>query len=127
MYAAVIQEGLKIGSADSPVAQATKLGWVLTGPTSVDESLKPKGLVHGLHTSVEPTLSEVLSKFWQIEEVPSIPLLSPEDQRCEDHYSKTVSRNEQGRFRVLRPSQTPVTLRWRVYFAQRDARQKTHS
>ena len=77
MYATVIQEGLKIGSADSPVAQATKLGWVLTGPTSVDESLKPKGLVHGLHTSVEPTLSEVLSKFWQIEEVPSIPLLSP--------------------------------------------------
>ena len=90
VYPAVIQEGLKIGSADSPVAQATKLSWVLTGPTSVDESFKPKGLVHGLPTSVEPTLSEVLSKFWQID-VPFIPLLSPEDQRCEDHYSKTVS------------------------------------
>ena len=45
----------------------------------------------------------MLMKFWQIEEIPSKPPLSPDDQFCEDYFVSSVTRNAEGRFVVRLP------------------------
>ena len=42
-------------------------------------------------------------RFWEQEEVPSKPLLKPDEQWCEDHFDLTHTRDETGRFIVRLP------------------------
>ena len=80
LYLSLILEGLRIGAAQAPVAQQTKLGWILTGPT-IDP---PPITSHATVVSCATTLatSEVLRRFWEVEEVPATPTLTPEDEEC---------------------------------------------
>ena len=47
------------------------------------------------------SLNESLLKFWELEAVPSISIMSPNDQTCMRHLKETYTRNAHGRF-VLR-------------------------
>lgn len=93
-------EQQKIGPIGCPVAQSTHLGWILSGPVdSINNSTSAK--IFSL--TADTPLSEVLSKFWEIEEIPNISTKSLEDRKCEEHFEKTYTRTADGRFVVKLP------------------------
>ncbi|XP_024892035.1 uncharacterized protein LOC112467583 [Temnothorax curvispinosus] len=87
-------------------------GWLVLGP--VDTSSSASAAVH--HVSIqerEDALDELLSRFWTQEEVPASNNLelTPDEQRCEEHFKSTVSRDSTGRYTVRLPlKSSPDTL-----------------
>ncbi|XP_039311874.1 uncharacterized protein LOC105204988 [Solenopsis invicta] len=75
--------------------QKTRLGWVIAGNATSQRPANP--ICHLTR------LEELISKFWKIEEVATNKSLSPEEIACEEHYQRTVSRNEDGRYIVRLP------------------------
>ena len=101
LYPQLIEEGLRKGPDDGIIAQATGLGWIITGsaPTSTsDPSRVASFLCH-----IDLNLATLLIRFWQQEEAESdkpTPL-SKDERECEDHFIKTHKRRADGRY-VLR-------------------------
>ncbi|XP_071578007.1 uncharacterized protein [Temnothorax nylanderi] len=95
-----------------PIAQLSIFGWLVLGP--VDTSSSASAAVH--HASIqerEDALDELLAKFWTQEEVPASNNheLTPDEQRCEEYYKSTVSRDSTGRYTVRLPlKSSPDTL-----------------
>nr|XP_053620905.1 uncharacterized protein LOC128681202 [Plodia interpunctella] len=86
-------------SYTSPYALETVLGFVVVGsaPARVDD-----------YTSVSycctaDPLESAVRKFWEIEEVNVPPILSPDDKVCEEIYSRTTTRDSNGRYIVALP------------------------
>ncbi|XP_018406810.1 PREDICTED: uncharacterized protein LOC108782911 [Cyphomyrmex costatus] len=102
VYSQIIEEGLIKGDTTSPIAQRTKLGWILSGPFNNN---KASEISQGYHISVDKDLHDLLQRFWKLEEVSSTTtsLLSIEVQECEQHYKQTHSRDQQGRYIVRLP------------------------
>lgn len=48
-------------------------------------------------------LDAILERFWQIDDFDRGRALSPDDQWCEDHFNRTVSRRDDGRYVVRLP------------------------
>ncbi|XP_018377661.1 PREDICTED: uncharacterized protein LOC108770524 [Trachymyrmex cornetzi] len=72
VYGYIIADGLVKGPPDSPIAQSTKLGWVISGPTEEIPTLKDHSV-------------------------------TPDEQRCEEHFQLTHTRDPQGRYVVWLP------------------------
>jgi len=109
IYSNIIEDGLIKGSADIPVAQKTKLGWMISGPTSayvIPNSSK------SYHVSADQELYDLLHSFWEIDKVStSSSHLSIEEQECEDHFKSTHQRDSTGRYIVRLPfKQSPDKL-----------------
>ncbi|XP_055680312.1 uncharacterized protein LOC129788362 [Lutzomyia longipalpis] len=83
------------GNNDEPVAQLTIFGWTAAGkiPSEV------RGFT-SMHTHCD--LDDSLKKFWMSENVPSDKkkCYTKEEQFCEDHFAKTHTRDESGRYVV---------------------------
>ncbi|XP_011883830.1 PREDICTED: uncharacterized protein LOC105570980 [Vollenhovia emeryi] len=71
--------------------QKTRLGWVLAGSTTLNDS--PKSFLCGL-TSLESQIA----KFWTIEEITTIKPKSEEEIKCEAHFVKNTIRDKTGRY-----------------------------
>ncbi|XP_011859699.1 PREDICTED: uncharacterized protein LOC105557140 [Vollenhovia emeryi] len=112
----IIQDGLVKGVINSPTAQRTIFGWIISGPcgfqpnpnlsSSAPCGLQPTPVVsQSYHVSLDRELFEVLSRFWELEDIPcsSRSLLSTEHHACEDHFQSTHSRDENGRYIVRLP------------------------
>lgn len=94
----IMKNGILKLKKSKVTAQATHLGWILSGPvqeTSVSHSI----VVH--NASVEPT--DVLQKFWEMEDFPEPKPMSVEDQYCEDLFRTTTTRDQNGRYCVRLP------------------------
>lgn len=98
-------EGIKRNICGEASAYNTVFGWVLIGPINISQ-------IQTFTTSVTPTgessmgevsLSETLKRFWEQEEVPSAPTLSPEDNYCEQFFNDTTIRLPDGRYMVRLP------------------------
>ncbi|XP_018376447.1 PREDICTED: uncharacterized protein LOC108769758 [Trachymyrmex cornetzi] len=76
--------------------QKTRLGWVVAGGASTPNP--SKNVVCHL-----TNLENLLSKFWEIEEVIINKPLSEEENECEKHFMETVSRNDDSRYTVRLP------------------------
>ncbi|XP_025269128.1 uncharacterized protein LOC112639446 [Camponotus floridanus] len=102
VYHQIIREGLKKGPIDSPIAQLTAFGWIISGPTSANRTSL---LTNSYHASMDQQLFDVLRKFWEQQEVciNKSSSLSPEEQACEKHFQDTHSRDPQGRYVVSLP------------------------
>ena len=82
------------------VLQKTHLGWIVAG--AINSSALQNNLQ--CHFLTQSTLSDAnLTKFWEMEEVPSTKLLSPEEQTCENHFRNNTQRNSEGRYVVRLP------------------------
>ncbi|XP_046145697.1 uncharacterized protein LOC114881477 [Osmia bicornis bicornis] len=92
----------------SPIGLTTIFGWVFLGPLVTGS---PHGEKVALHGTADHELHELLTKFWIQEEVPSKPsqALTPEEQECEAHFSRTHSRDSSGRYVVRLPLLGPRT------------------
>ncbi|XP_018399905.1 PREDICTED: uncharacterized protein LOC108777491 [Cyphomyrmex costatus] len=88
---------IKLNSC-STMLQKTKFGWIVSGKI---KSLEP--LTTSLCHISRGTLDDAVQRFWEIEELPAKRILSPEDEKCEQHYKETFKRLSSGRFSVRLP------------------------
>ncbi|XP_031785976.1 uncharacterized protein LOC116417364 [Nasonia vitripennis] len=103
VYAAIIRPGLRVGATDTPVAQETVFGWILTGRASSAPESDTAQSAQACHVDVEPSILTLLERFWEMEEISTSKVLSEEDQYCEDYFADTVYRDSKGRFVVRLP------------------------
>ncbi|XP_073949024.1 uncharacterized protein [Choristoneura fumiferana] len=84
----------------APPAFLTAFGYVLMGdyPCKSDPSNAISFTAHVLND-----LESSLNQFWELEEIPFKRHLSPEETKCENLYTTSVSRNEEGRYTVALP------------------------
>ncbi len=76
----------------------TVFGWVVSGKTP-DSSKQLQTTI----TILKSVMTFDLSQFWELEEVPSSPKLTAEEQACEAHFQQTTTQDEDGRFVVQLP------------------------
>ncbi|XP_057333711.1 uncharacterized protein LOC130672924 [Microplitis mediator] len=82
------------------VLQKTQLGWIVAG--EIDNQSTAQNIV--CHLSIRASSSDLdLSRFWELEEVPSNRVFSPEESACEEHYKLHTTRDNSGRYVVRLP------------------------
>ncbi|KAH9636832.1 hypothetical protein HF086_017075 [Spodoptera exigua] len=92
VYSDIIMSGLIKGPIQAPIAQQTRLGWILSGNVKT----------FACHVVVNDITS--IAKFWEIEDIhESSPTLSSADQYCEEHYQSTTKRLNSGQYEVALP------------------------
>lgn len=102
-FSEILLDGVLKGQMSHPIAQNTKLGWILSGKT------------HSGHTPVIPIMSVVVDneslsnsfkQFLESEEIPSEKPLSPDELLAEQIYVETTKRCDDGRYMVKLPFKT---------------------
>lgn len=107
LYHQIIQAGLSKGQTDSPIAQLTSFGWILSGPSGQTSSIQP---AQGYHCSCERDWYGLIEDFWRQEELIEVkPSLSPAEEECEKTFVSTYTRVESGKYQVRLPLNGPVT------------------
>ncbi|XP_077272766.1 uncharacterized protein LOC143903178 [Temnothorax americanus] len=119
LYSKLILDGVRKGSSGQPIAQNTIFGWVLSDPMSTLPSSSRTITVQ--HCSSLLSLNRELRNFWEVEEVPRLTTLSPEDQQCEEHFLNTHSRCSDGRYVVHLPFKRgpPIAIGDSYHIAER--------
>lgn len=84
---------------NQPTLQKTLLGWIVGGKTCTYGPSESK--VCSLSTNQQ--INETLAKFWDMEHIHIETPFSPEERLCIEHFEKTTTRNEDGRFIVRLP------------------------
>ncbi|KMQ84153.1 bel12-ag transposon polyprotein, partial [Lasius niger] len=99
-YAHIVLPDLRRGGTLEPIAQHTRLGWILLGAVGAGHVAS----VSSMQCSTTEDLASLVRRFWEWEEPPSIALpLSAENQECEDFFSRTLKRLSDGRYQVRLP------------------------
>ncbi|XP_074103430.1 uncharacterized protein LOC141530304 [Cotesia typhae] len=95
-------------SPNEPLAIHTIFGWAFLGPASSQARNHP---LRSLHTVTNDELQDSLTKFWVQKEVPDQikPSLSLAEAQCEDYYTSTLSRNQEGRYVVRIPLSAEIS------------------
>lgn len=86
------------GTDCQPVALKTVFGWALMGRSSTNISCNTTSLF----ASIDP-VDKILRKFWEIEELPAVEKTSLPEQKCEEIYRTTTTRQSDGRYIVHLP------------------------
>jgi len=97
-----------IRSLDLPSALHTQFGWIIVRALKGLNTASTASSLTVCTTSEDHTLGELMHQFWAFEE-PNIPH-SPvtEDENCERHFQKTVSRDSNGRFYIALPFKSAI-------------------
>ncbi|KAJ8949758.1 hypothetical protein NQ318_005081, partial [Aromia moschata] len=96
----IFQPGRILGNTNEPIALNTVFGYVLMGKMSANSLPTIQSFLCNMSTvSVET----ILKKFWEVETVPEVTCLSPDDKLCEQKFVSTYSRDATGRFTVSLP------------------------
>ncbi|XP_022166687.1 uncharacterized protein LOC111031163, partial [Myzus persicae] len=82
-----------------PSALETTLGWIILG-SSVDKDKSPKVT---LMLTSEVTIDNLLRTFWEIEEPIPTNKFFTGDQKCEEFFCRTTTRDATGRFTLSLP------------------------
>lgn len=100
-YASIVQPELRRGGPLEPIAQRTRLGWILLGAVGAEHIATT---VSALQCTSQDDLSTAVRRFWEWEELPRAVLpLSRNEQECEEHFVKTHRRLPDGRYQVSLP------------------------
>ncbi|XP_015437899.1 PREDICTED: uncharacterized protein LOC107193038 [Dufourea novaeangliae] len=105
VYNRLLLDGVRRGSSDQPVAQESRMGWILTGglSRSSGQTTSAKALP-GVHCCImDRGLDDLLQQFWQQEEVQVVVPPTPDDEACEQHFKSTYRRMPERRFMVRLP------------------------
>lgn len=96
----ILMDGIKRDKPTMPIAQQTKLGWVLSGGCA-DNTTK----VHCNLTLHDETndITEQLRKFWEVEEVEQPPQRILDEIEIETQFQTSVQRCADGKFMVKLP------------------------
>ncbi|XP_074115214.1 uncharacterized protein LOC141537907 [Cotesia typhae] len=101
-YGSIIKPGVIAGNPGQPIAIQTVFGWAILGPAGPSSITAPAHQGHLISTS---QLHELVSRFWEQEEVPAShqESFSAEEAECEAHFIATHSRDSSGRYIVRLP------------------------
>lgn len=116
-FAEILDYGLIKGEPHQPIAQKTKLGWIISGGHGPSESVQLNTLITideeeetgeeiHIHTLTSESLTDQLKAFWEIEEIAKTNDWSIEDQECVDFFLKNVTRTNDGKFCMRIPFKT---------------------
>jgi len=94
----IIRDGVRRDPAGALLAQNSIFGWILFG--QVDSAADPEKRIHVHHATALDEVNIWLKRFWELDSVPTPSAFSAEEQRCEDHFSRTHSRLSSGRYIV---------------------------
>ncbi|KAJ8977406.1 hypothetical protein NQ317_003187 [Molorchus minor] len=97
----LIGEKRIVGPPHTPVAIETTLGFVVMGEAPVLSS--STNSTYNFCLTLEPPLESLIKKFWEVEDIPSTSLVSPEDEECEKLFRSSYSRDSSGRYTVALP------------------------
>lgn len=102
VYWNLIKDGNISLGEDMPCLQLTKLGWIMGGTLSLQSQIHNN---YCLITCIElGKLNEQITKFWEVENYSNLKQhLSPTEKYCEEHFEKTVKKDDSGRFIVKIP------------------------
>lgn len=90
IYSSIILNGI-IREKNSPIAQQTRLGWILCGN------------VKSYQCNIVLNNVTDLERFWTTEDIVETTSMSQEDDQCVQYYKTTTTRNEEGRYIVRLP------------------------
>lgn len=101
LYSQIIEEGIVKGEPNTPIAQSTKIGWIISGVAGHTKTNNP---TQGYHVTVNNELFDIVKRFWEVEEISTFNKpLSTDEQECENHFKATHSRDADGRYVVKLP------------------------
>lgn len=104
-------------------AQQTKFGWIIyqSNEDKIQELRRNTLHITDSNGAGENNeLHKLLTKFWEIEALPTVKNLSPEQQRCEQIFSDTHTRDSEGRYIVHLPFNSTIsTLGKSKYIAKK--------
>ncbi|XP_053596241.1 uncharacterized protein LOC128668099 [Microplitis demolitor] len=82
------------------VLHKTLLGWIVAG--EINSNLSVSNV--SCHLNLNSPSSDIsLTRFWEVEEIPSVAILSSEEKACEEHYKLHTTRTVEGRYVVRLP------------------------
>jgi len=110
LYPRIIQDGVRRDPAGSLLAQNSIFGWILS--RRMHSVAKPETRIHVHHATALDEVNILLKRFWELDSVPTSSAHSVEEQRCEEHFSRTHSRLSSGRYMVRIPfkSDPPIDI-----------------
>ncbi|XP_063914797.1 uncharacterized protein LOC135131147 [Zophobas morio] len=111
VYSQLLSGEVVKGQKGEPDALGTALGHVLVGQhTASTANTNLHSFITTVNTCCE--LERSIQKLWEVEAVPRLQTLSPDEELCEDIYNKTYTRTDKGRFVVSLPFRdTPPTFK----------------
>lgn len=86
-----------------PIFQETMLGWIVGGkyePENILTNNHSFFINSDLNSNENKLLNKTVERFWELESIPSKKHLSKDEERCENHFVDTHSRNDSGRYVV---------------------------
>ncbi|XP_065075282.1 uncharacterized protein LOC135699026 [Ochlerotatus camptorhynchus] len=99
-YSLLENQQISLGT-DYPILQKTVFGFVICG--KVTEQSATGVVVQSSHLCTDESLDSQLERFWEIENLDKEKSFTPDEQFCEQHFQKTVSRDKDGRYIVRLP------------------------
>ncbi|XP_075990232.1 uncharacterized protein LOC142985872 [Anticarsia gemmatalis] len=102
-YAAILKQGLIKGPPGTPCAQNTYLGWILMGGVTMKLNAQEKSLTI---MKQEVNIEDLLKTIWEVD-TDSKRSLTQKEQLCENIYKQTHKRDQEGRYIVKLPFNTP--------------------
>ncbi|XP_070142300.1 uncharacterized protein [Drosophila kikkawai] len=96
----------KANICGSLFGQETIFGWVLTGPIFPNASRNVSAFSTRVTCGSDDSLDQLLTKFWEVEEVPS-QIVSESDSVCERNFVRTTRRDSCGKYVVTLPLRDP--------------------
>lgn len=97
-------EQLSLGN-NNPKLRSTQLGWIISGPIQSTKNVN-KG-IHCNHAIISQSdnenIDQMLTKFWDLEEVPQGSIMNEGENECEKHFRTHTKRDSTGRFFVRLP------------------------
>ncbi|CAD6221707.1 GSCOCG00011626001-RA-CDS [Cotesia congregata] len=99
-YELLVVGQISLKNHPNAILQKTQLGWVVAGEIGAHSQPSLVSCHFSIHSD-PPDVS--LTRFWEIEELSSNTILSPEEKVCEEHYALNTTRNTDGRYEVRLP------------------------
>ncbi|XP_048000251.1 uncharacterized protein LOC125237304 [Leguminivora glycinivorella] len=116
IFASSILSGKKEGRKGQSKALETVFGWVLMGDCYASRTQSFTNcrkdcffVSNASQSNLSLSVDDSLKRFWELENIcgPSKPILSKEDQLCEDNFRANYCRTSEGRFEVPLPFVDP--------------------
>ncbi|XP_041451719.1 uncharacterized protein LOC121405178 [Drosophila obscura] len=102
----ILLSGFQSAICGSLLGQETIFGWVLSGPVSADSARTVSAFTTKLSFNSDFRLEKLLTKFWEVEDLPGRPT-SESDSVCEENFLQTTKRTPDGRYVVTLPFKCP--------------------
>lgn len=113
IWISISKSGFIKSSDELAAAQKTVFGWVIYQTDNETSQIHNSQIKRSLHIHTErtvPDLSQIMQRFWEVENIPDIRKRSPEEEECERLFMKNHTRNRDGRYVVHIPFNDKIKL-----------------